>query len=69
MSIKGRLDKLESAQGSGRIVVIWKHHDETSESAMARWRVANPEQPDPNSSGLQVCLVRWAAPSMNGATA
>lgn len=69
MSIKGRLGKLESAKGNGRVVVIWKHQGETSESAMARWRVANPEQPDPSSAGLQVYLVRWAAPSPEGVAA
>lgn len=46
MTIKGRLEKLEGADKAGRCVVIWKRHNETSESAMARWRDANPGHPD-----------------------
>lgn len=46
MSIKGRLGRLECASRDNRCVVIWKRHDETGESAMERWRAANPGHPD-----------------------
>lgn len=69
MSMKARLEKLEGGDRDGRCVVIWKHHDETTESAMTRWKAANPNEPDPDKAGLRVYLIRWDAPSAEGVAA
>jgi hypothetical protein len=60
MSIATRLDKLESGSRSGAPIIIWQHHDETSEVAVNRWKQANPGK-DPDATG-QVMLITWRAP-------
>jgi len=69
MTIKARLEKLEGTHEGCPFVMIWQHHDETSENAMARWATANPSQPSPDKAGSRVCLIRWAAPSAEGVAA
>lgn len=69
MTIRTRLERLEIAPEIRPPVLIWQHHDETAESAMARWAVANPSQPRPDKAGSCVCLIRWAAPSAEGVAA
>ena len=69
MTIKGRLERLESAPEIRPPVLIWQHHDETAESAMKRWSAAKPSQPSPDKAGSRVYLIRWAAPSAEGVAA
>ena len=69
MTIRGRLERLESAPEIRPPVLIWQLHDETAESAMTRWVTANPGQPSPDKAASRVCLIRWAAPSVEGVAA
>lgn len=69
MTIRGRLERLESAPEIRPLVLIWQLCGETAESAMTRWAVANPSQPSPDKVGARVCLIRWAAPSPEGVAA
>jgi len=69
MTIRGRLERLESAPEIRPPVLIWQLYGETPESAMTRWASANPSQPSPDLVGARVCLIRWAAPSSEGVAA
>lgn len=69
MTIRTRLERLESAPENRPPVLIWQHHDETAESAMTRWSAANPSRPSPDKAGSRVYLISWAAPSSEGVAA
>jgi hypothetical protein len=64
-SMQGRVAKMEEA-GRGGVVVAWKYFGETSEQALARWRVEHPGE-DPDMAGLRVMLVSWLDPQPNAA--
>jgi hypothetical protein len=62
MSIATRLDKLESGSRSGAPIIIWQHHDETSEAAAERWKRENPGK-DIDTTNHKVVFVSWLPPS------
>ncbi|MBP6770442.1 MAG: hypothetical protein KA171_21885 [Reyranella sp.] len=56
MNLTSRVSKLEDATVGG-VTVMWRHHYETDEQAIDRWRVEHPGQvPD----DLKVILIKWA---------
>jgi len=58
MNLNSRVAKLEAETGGG-VTVMWRHHHETDEQAIARWEAEHPGQvPD----ALKVILVKWADP-------
>jgi hypothetical protein len=58
-----RLAKIEHDRHSARgVVVVEKHSDETSESAVARWMADHPGKPDPRTAPLTVFVVKFATP-------
>ena len=63
MTIRGRLEKLEGAHKDGPCIVIWQHHEESTESAMTRWATVNCDSSKPDKAGARIYFVRWAAPS------
>lgn len=60
-SLAARVTKLEERTSSG-VIVMWRHHTETDDAAVARWKRENPGQ-DPDATGLRVILVKWADPT------
>ena len=58
MRLEGRVAKLES-QGGGQLVVMWRHVNETDETARARWRAENPGK-SLEAAPLVVMLLRFA---------
>lgn len=68
MTLRGRLERLEAAsaekvaKGEKRdVIVLWRHHTESNETALARWRAENPGQ-DSDKADLKVMLVGWGDP-------
>lgn len=59
MRLESRVEKLEAATGSGKVTVMWKHHDESNEQAIQRWQDQHPGE-DPEE--LRVMIVRWSDP-------
>ena len=54
-----RLAKVEDGRQAARgVVVVWKHSDETDDSAIARWMSEHPDRPDPRTE-LTVYLISW----------
>ena len=49
-SMLGRVAKMEG--GRHGVVVVWKHSDETEDSAIARWMAEHPDRPDPHGAAL-----------------
>lgn len=65
MSLSSRISKIEAASGGGGVTVMWRHHYETDDRAIARWRDEHPGQvPD----ALKVILVKWADPEPDAST-
>ena len=56
-SMLGRVAKMEG--GRRGVVVVWKHSDETEDSAIARWMAEHPDRPDPHGAALTVYLISW----------
>ena len=56
-----RLAKVEDERQAARgVVVVWKHSDESSDSAVARWMAEHPDRPDPRTdAALVVYLISW----------
>jgi hypothetical protein len=50
-----RLAKVEDGRQAARgVVVVWKHSDESSDSAIARWMTEHTDRPDPRTTALTV---------------
>ena len=60
MRATSMLDRVAKIEG-GRcgVVVVWKHSDETEDSAIARWMAEHPDRPDPHTAALTVYLISW----------
>jgi hypothetical protein len=55
-----RLAKVEDGRQAARgFVVVWKHSDENSDSAITRWMAQHPDRPDPRTTALTVYLISW----------
>ena len=60
-NLNQRLAKVEHGRHQARgVVVVWKHSDESNDSAVARWMAEHPGKPDPRGAGLTVYLISWA---------
>lgn len=60
-SLAARVTKLEERTSSG-VIVMWRHHTETDDAAVARWKREYPGL-DPEAAGLRVMLIKWADPT------
>ena len=56
-----RLAKVEDERQATRgVVVVWKHSDESSDSAVARWMAKHADRPDPRTdAAFVVYLISW----------
>lgn len=57
MTMRNRLEKLESAKRDGT-VIIWRNVDETDNQAIGRWRAEHAGQKLENAG--QVYVVGWS---------
>ena len=65
-NLSQRVAKLEdTARPDGRVIVMWKHVDETIAQARARWRKDHPGESD--AADLNVIIVRWSKSSARAA--
>ena len=60
-NLTSRLDRLEDAMQSKRVVVVWRHQGETDEGAYARWQEVHPDR-SLSDKGTDVLLVGWSDP-------
>jgi hypothetical protein len=66
-NLSQRVAKLEDiAHPDGRIIVMWKHVDETNAQARERWRKEHPGQ-DPDAADLKAMILRWSKSGKRGA--
>lgn len=63
MNLSNRLSKLEAATDGGGVTVMWRHHKETDDQAIARWRAEHPGQ-EPEE--LKVIIIEWSDPQPDG---
>ena len=59
MTLRTRVEKLETAERSGRVVVVWKNYGETEADTLARWHAEHPGE-TLNAADTRVNIVRWA---------
>lgn len=42
MRLENRVQRLEAARAGGGVTVMWRHHTETDDQAVARWHAEHP---------------------------
>jgi hypothetical protein len=68
-TLGNRLAKIEHARHSARGgVVVPKHSDESTDSAVARWLADHPGEPDPRTAPLTVYITKFGRPEGLAAT-
>ena len=60
MTLHTRVSKLEAANKSGAVVVLFKNPSETEDQARERWHRDNPGKSLEDAS-LQVMIIRWTS--------
>jgi hypothetical protein len=60
-NLGNRLAKIEHDRHSARgVAVVEKHSDESTDTAVARWMVDHPGEPDPRAAPVTVYVTKWA---------
>jgi hypothetical protein len=60
MTIRARLDKLETDHRGKSLVVMCRHETEPQSRALARFRAEHPNGPDPAKAALQVTIIKFS---------